>query len=119
MNRALFAFGILAAVVLCLPHDALARITSIGKGTAVSCATTATAADDTTIVNTIDRYVTICAPSDATSTVYIGNSTVTTSTGIPLTAGKCWSSGERVEPSLQAYCIVASGTQSVRVLETR
>lgn len=108
----------LAVLALLCPAAGLAdEINQLGTD-AVACATTATAAD-TSVPNTaVGRYYSVCNPSDATATVYVGDSDVTTSTGTPVAAGKCWSSGVRVAKNKTPYCIVASGTQSVRVMES-
>lgn len=115
--RLLAAFA--AALALLCPAAGLAdEIQQLGTA-AVSCATTATAADTSTIPNTaVGRRYSVCVPSTATAAVYVGDSDVTTATGTEVTAGKCWSSGEaRVAKNKTPYCIVASGTVEVRVTE--
>jgi hypothetical protein len=55
--------------------------------------------------------------NDASVTMYVGSSAVTTSTGIPVAAGKSISLD--LEPAEVAYAIVASGTLNARVLTSK
>lgn len=55
-------------------------------------------------------------PPDATVTVYIGASDVTTTSGVPLVAGATLTAD--LGGAEQLYGIVAAGTQAVRVLST-
>lgn len=110
-----YALAALVALALVVPPVAHARITKVGRGTAVSVMTSATALDDTSVSNQLPRYVTVCNLS-SNGDVFIGDATVTTATGLPLGAGKCWYSGERVDADVQVYAIAAS-TQVVRVSE--
>jgi hypothetical protein len=59
----------------------------------------------------------IAVYNNGASTVYLGGSTVTTATGVPVAASS-WGPGMELSISDQLYGIVASGTVEVRVLET-
>ena len=104
--------AICAAAVVALPFGAWGRIVQFGRGTAVTCGTTATALDDST-VGAVARHLIVCNPSSG-ALVYLGGATVTVATGLPLRPGDCWNSGERVEKDLTPYCI-ADAPSAVRV----
>lgn len=77
---------------------------------AVSCAVTATAIAASPLANRTSQ----CFINNGTNTIFIGSASVTTTNGFPLASGAsfCDDSGS------QAYfCIVASGTENLRVLE--
>jgi len=112
--RTRLTLAAVAAVLLVCPA-AHARVTKIGRGTAVTVGTAAVALDDTTVDNALPRYVTVCNPSGNVD-LFIGDATVTTATGLPIRSGQCWTSGERVDGGVQVYGIAAS-SQSVRVSE--
>ena len=116
--RRLVLFAIACALVA-LPIAAAARIVTWGRGTTVTCGTTATALDDTSIDDALDRYLTVVNPGDSAGTIYFGASNVTVANGTPLAPGKTFGSGERVDGGVKLYCIVASGTVAVRVREDR
>lgn len=88
----------------------LAKFTTSVTSTAVTCATTATAAPASVLSN---RY-TLTLINNSSVVIYIGGSAVTTSNGIPLQPGASFT--DDVEDSAY-YCIVASGTADLRVLE--
>ena len=78
--------------------------------TAVVCGTTAT----TTPMVALAKRTSLCIQNSSGVPVYIGGSTVTTSTGILLNVADSFCD----DVGLTAYyCIVASGTATVRVLE--
>lgn len=114
--RLLAAFAAACALLCAAPAAANPVISEIDTA-AVTCATTATAAD-AGVVNTVPRQYSICLPDDATAAIYVGEADVTTSTGTKVTAGKCWSTGDSaMAKNTTPYCIVASGTQAARVTE--
>ena len=78
--------------------------------TAVSCATTATALPSSALAG----RTSLCVYNAGAATVYLGGSTVTTASGLPLPVGAYWCDDVQ---SLAHYCIVATGNESVRVLE--
>lgn len=82
------------------------------EAAAVSVATTATALHSTESADS--DPISLVIYNNGASTIYVGGSGVTTSTGIPVAAGACLvgelAAGERV------YGIVASGTVEARVL---
>lgn len=81
----------------------------------VTVATTATRLDT---VSESDRSTSSFAfynGSDAT--VYVGGSTVTTATGLPVPT-LSWSPGFELEANEAMYGIVAAATKDVRVIET-
>lgn len=88
-----------------IPKDVFNPVT-----TAVSCASTATAAPASILTN----RKTLTMMNNSTVTIYLGGSAVTTSTGIPLLPGASFM--DDVSNSTY-YCIVASGTADLRVLE--
>ena len=81
--------------------------------TAVSVGTTATALPASNLAN---RRSIIVYNNDASADLYIGGSAVTTSTGVPVSAGS-YSPPVDAGNSMTLYGIVASGTVNVRVLE--
>ena len=118
--RTIFLFAALvAALALVCPAPARAvELDPIGKvgGTAVTCATTATLADDTDVPDTEHRHVLICNLS-GNAVVYVKSSnTVTIANGIPIRPGDCWSSGRKVAGGTRMYCI-SSAPSEVRVSE--
>lgn len=78
----------------------------------MSVATTATALNAAESLGS-DR-VSLALYNDGSVTVYLGGSTVTTSTGVPLVAGGS-ATFEQVDVAERLFGIVASGTCSVRV----
>lgn len=78
--------------------------------TAVTCSTSATPAPSSALTG----RTTLTLLNNGTSTIYIGGSTVTTSNGLPLLPGASFT--DDVANS-SYYCIVASGTGELRVLE--
>lgn len=78
--------------------------------TAVTCATTATAAP----ASVLTYRTTLTVTNNSDVTIYLGGSAVTTSTGIPLLPG---ASFQDDVAHATYYCIVASGTANLRVLE--
>lgn len=105
-----------------LPGRASAEIPLLGRGTEVTVTTTATALRDTggtaAPALTRARYVVACVPDTEAATVYVGGPGVTAATGIPVTPGRCYTSGERLAPDVVLYGAVASGTAKVRVQES-
>lgn len=89
---------------------AMHKLTDAVTSTAVTCATTATAAPASILSNrqTLTLY------NASTVTIYIGSSAVTTATGIPLLPGASFTDNTESSPY---YCRVASGTADLRVLE--
>lgn len=83
---------------------------SVALASAVTCATTATAAPTAVL----SRRVTLTLMNNSSVTIYLGHSAVTTSTGMPLAPGASFSDNVQSTPY---YCIVASGTAELRVLE--
>lgn len=88
-----------------IPKDVFNPVT-----TAVSCATTATAAPASILTN----RKTLTVINNSTATIYLGGSAVTTSTGIPLLPGASFMDDVS---NATYYCIVTSGTADLRVLE--
>lgn len=78
--------------------------------TTVSCTTTATAAP----ASARSSRVTATFYNAGTATVYLGGSAVTTATGIPLLPGASFTDDIESTPY---YCLTASGTVDLRVLE--
>jgi hypothetical protein len=78
--------------------------------TAVTCTTSATAAPASPLAN----RVTGTFVNNSNVTIYLGGSTVTTATGIPLLPGASFTDDIG---HATYYCIVASGTADLRVLE--
>lgn len=83
---------------------------------AVTVAATATALH-TTNTNPKFKCRVVAYNNDASVTMYVGASDVTTSTGIPVAAGKSISLD--LEPDEVAYAIVASSTLNARVLTSK
>jgi len=77
---------------------------------AISCATSATALPTSPLAN----RVSLCVYNNGASTMYLGHSAVTTSTGLPLPAGGAFCDDLGSQP---LYCIVASGTVEARIVE--
>lgn len=78
--------------------------------TAVTCATTATAAPASALAGRIS----LCLTNNSSVTIYIGGSAVTTSNGFALLPGAAFC--DNVLNSTY-FCIVASGTADLRALE--
>jgi hypothetical protein len=78
--------------------------------TDVSCGATATLMPTAVLTN----RTSLCAYNNGSNTVFIGGSGVTTSNGLPLPTGAYWCDDTQ---TVVYYCIVAAGTESVRVLE--
>lgn len=82
----------------------------------VSCATSATALPGSPLAS----RVSVCVTNVGASTVYVGHATVTTATGTPLAAQSGSTPGGSYCDDLGSqplFCIVASGTVEVRLLE--
>lgn len=77
---------------------------------AVSCGTVATAITSSPLTNRMSQ----CVINNGANTIFIGASTVTTANGFPLPVGAsfCDDSGTQ-----SYFCIVAAGTENLRVLE--
>ena len=80
------------------------------KTTAMSCTTTAAKVPTTTMASRVSLCV---YNEDATATIYLGGSTVTTANGLPILAKGYFCDDVRS----QAYYCVAGATVAIRVLE--
>lgn len=81
------------------------------KNTAITVGTTPTALPSSNLAGRMS----IVIYNNGSATVYIGNSTVSTSNGYPIAAG-----GQlfiSIEEEVTIYCVVASATADVRILE--
>lgn len=94
---------------------AFAVTTKFGGGTAVTCGTTATALDDTSIPYTEPRWIVVSNPSSNVP-IYIAGAGVTATTGTMLRPGETYFAG-CVASGTKLYCITASGTAQVSVVE--
>lgn len=83
------------------------------RQTAVSVGTSATRLDKTSDAFAMES---LCFYNNGAVTIYIGDSTVTTSTGAPVPASS-WSPGVDLRADEALYGIVASSTAEARVLE--
>lgn len=105
---------LLLALALCAGFggaDAQQQFNQNLATSAPSCAATATVA---AVQRTTRNAVTMTVPS-AGATVYIGpNPLVNTTTGFPIVAGAALT----VNYGGQVFCIVATGTQTLNVVET-
>ena len=116
------ALAVVAAALVC-PQLALARIVRQGTGTKVTCTTTPTLLDDTSVPNSAPRWMLI-QNRYGNAPVVIGRhvpdtSPLTYDKGIELRGDQAYAPAERVgtESEAQLYCITASGTVDVRVRE--
>lgn len=90
--------------------------------TAVTVANTQTLLEDAAQANTAARFFRFCLNADATQTVYVGGTGVTSSTGTPVFPGGCFDSGDYRLPADVAtpyFGIVSAGTQVGRACEDR
>src|SRR5690606_41892841 len=75
-----------------LPREASAA-SVIGTGAAVTVGTTATVLDDPSIDDQrYHRTLLVCVPEAAAGPIYVGSAQVTTSGGMPVHPGQCYSS---------------------------
>jgi hypothetical protein len=81
------------------------------RPTAVSVGGTPTLLPTTALANR-ERLIVY---NNGSATVYLGGSTVTTSTGLPVLPGAAWTLD--CGPDQAVYAIAQAGTQNVRVLE--
>lgn len=86
------------------------KLSATPTTTAVTCATTATAAPS----SMLSSRTTVTFVNNSAVTIYIGGSAVTTANGIPLLPGASFTDDVSAAPY---YCRVASGTADLRVLE--
>lgn len=84
---------------------------------AVTVTTDATRLDGTSDLDDSISGQGIAVFNNGEATVYLGGPSVTTSTGVPVTAGT-WGPGFDLSVSDALYGIVASGTVEVRVIES-
>lgn len=91
-------------------REVLKQATSV-VGTSVTCATSATAAPASPLANRFS----ICIYNNGANTVFIGPTGVTTANGFPVPPGGSFC--DNVNTTQVYSCIVASGTENVRVLE--
>lgn len=93
-----------------------AKKASAALAQAINCATTATALPAAPLANRVST----CVQNMGASVVYVGHSGVTTATGLALapasgsTPGGSFCDDNGSQP---LFCIVASGTETVRLLE--
>lgn len=93
-----------------------AKKASAALAQAVSCATTATALPATPLANRVST----CVQNMGAAVVYVGHSGVTTATGLALapasgtTPGGSYCDDNGSQP---LFCVVAAGTETVRLLE--
>lgn len=113
MRRLLLAVAALAAI----PALAFAAITQVATAS-VTVGTTATVLTAGLNATKYARHTLVCVPEDAAGSVYVGAATVTTSTGIEVPPGQCYSTGERLAAGVTLHGIVATGTVAVRVQES-
>lgn len=78
---------------------------------AVTIAATATAIPTTALPGRISIYI----KNTGSNTIYLGNSAVATTDGYPLSAGQAVSFD--IGPNVTIYGIVASGTETTRIIE--
>jgi len=97
-----------------LPREASAA-SVIGTGAAVTVGTTATVLDDPSIDDQrYGRTLLLCVPEAAAGPIYVGSAQVTTSGGMPVHPGQCYSI--QLARGTRLYAIAASAVQ-VRVQE--
>jgi hypothetical protein len=81
--------------------------------TSAAITVTTTAAPVSATALPVKNVVLLCALSTNTASIFIGDETVTSSTGVELVAGT--STQFYVRNPARLYAIVASGTQNLRV----
>ena len=104
------ALVILAAPIATAFQNAMPELKSAAV---VACGTSATIINPGAVGEQVQS---ICVQSSASNAVYIGGSTVTTSTGFILPAASATAPVELCFDAQRAYCVVAAATENVRVV---
>jgi len=108
--RALLFISLLG---LCLvPGQASAKV---GTGAEVTVGAEAVQIADTSVPQSVVRKLLVCVPEAAAGPIYVGGEGVTTSAGMPVQPGSCYSTKLLANEKLYA---ISGGSIAVRVQET-
>src|SRR5690606_3841474 len=105
-------FTLLLIGVASIPGQALARV---GTGAEVTVGAEAVQIADTSVPQSVVRKLLVCVPEAAAGPIYVGGEGVTTSAGMPVQPGSCYSTKLLANEKLYA---ISGGSIAVRVQES-